>query len=63
MHECHPRCEMKVYGEYRTENLIFAEYDRMTAVGPRLENPLGEGGSGTYRSTLAPPHRQGLRHG
>lgn len=43
------------HGEYRTKNLILAEYDRMAAVGLTLENPFVEGESGTYRSTLTPP--------
>ncbi|MFJ4502018.1 Eco57I restriction-modification methylase domain-containing protein [Streptomyces sp. NPDC088864] len=50
------------YGEYRTKNLILAEYDRMDAAGLTLETPLAEGESGTYRSTLTPPPGQGPRH-
>ncbi|SBT94860.1 N-6 DNA Methylase [Streptomyces sp. DI166] len=47
--------DMKAHGEYRTKNLILAEYDRMATAGLTLENPLTEGESGTYRSTLTPP--------
>ncbi|MGA5843376.1 Eco57I restriction-modification methylase domain-containing protein [Streptomyces pseudogriseolus] len=54
--------DMKAHGEYRTKNLILAEYDRMAAAGLTLENPLSEGESGTYRSTLTPPPGQGPRH-
>ncbi|MGV9991722.1 Eco57I restriction-modification methylase domain-containing protein [Streptomyces sp. NPDC003374] len=50
------------YGTYRTKNLILAEYDRMADAGLTLENPLVEGESGTYRSTLTPPPGQGPRH-
>lgn len=56
------RKDMEKYGEYRTKNLILAEYDRMAAAGLILENPLIEGESGTYRSTLTPPPGQGPRH-
>ncbi|MFE1032908.1 Eco57I restriction-modification methylase domain-containing protein [Streptomyces sp. NPDC058807] len=54
--------DVKAHGEYRTKNLILAEYDRMAAAGLTLENPLNEGESGTYRSTLTPPPGQGPRH-
>lgn len=54
--------DMKAHGEYRTKRLILAEYDRMAAAGLSLENPLTEGESGTYRSTLTPPPGQGPRH-
>ncbi|MGA5102242.1 Eco57I restriction-modification methylase domain-containing protein [Streptomyces cellulosae] len=54
--------DIKVHGEYRTKNLILAEYDRMAAAGLTLENPLIEGESGTYQSTLTPPPGQGPRH-
>ncbi|WP_203350371.1 Eco57I restriction-modification methylase domain-containing protein [Streptomyces sp. S-9] len=54
--------DIKAYGEYRTKKLILAEYDRMAAAGLTLENPLTEGESGTYRSTLTPPPGQGPRH-
>ncbi|MEE1772875.1 N-6 DNA methylase [Streptomyces sp. JV185] len=54
--------DIKVHGEYRTKNLILAEYDRMAAAGLTLETPLTEGESGTYRSTLAPPAGRGPRH-
>lgn len=54
--------DIKAHGEYRTKNLILAEYDRMAAAGLTLENPLTEGESGTYRSTLTPPPGQGARH-
>ncbi|MFF8627444.1 Eco57I restriction-modification methylase domain-containing protein [Streptomyces werraensis] len=54
--------DMRAHGEYRTKNLILAEYDRMAAAGLTLENPLTEGESGTYRSTLTPPPGQGPRH-
>ncbi|SCE02971.1 hypothetical protein GA0115245_138548 [Streptomyces sp. di188] len=47
--------DIKAHGEYRTKNLILAEYDRMAAAGLTLENPLIEGESGSYRSTLTPP--------
>ncbi|MFJ6482918.1 Eco57I restriction-modification methylase domain-containing protein [Streptomyces sp. NPDC091682] len=43
--------DMKAHGEYRTKNLILAEYDRMATAG------LTE-----YRSTLTPPPGQGPRH-
>ncbi|MEU5641924.1 Eco57I restriction-modification methylase domain-containing protein [Streptomyces milbemycinicus] len=55
--------DTKAHGEYRTKNLILAEYDRMAAAGLTLETPLTEGESGTYRSTLTPPPGQGPRHG
>ncbi|MBN3931732.1 N-6 DNA methylase [Streptomyces verrucosisporus] len=55
--------DIKAHGEYRTKRLILAEYDRMAAAGLTLENPLVEGESGTYRSTLTPPPGQGPRHG
>ncbi|SFK91390.1 Eco57I restriction-modification methylase domain-containing protein [Streptomyces pini] len=55
--------DIKAHGEYRTKRLILAEYDRMAAAGLTLENPLTEGESGTYRSTLTPPPGQGPRHG
>ncbi len=54
--------DMKAHGEYRTKNLILAEYDRMAGAGLTLENPLTESESGTYRSTLTPPPGQGPRH-
>ncbi|MGW0885914.1 Eco57I restriction-modification methylase domain-containing protein [Streptomyces sp. NPDC002671] len=54
--------DIKAHGDYRTKNLILAEYDRMAAAGLTLENPLAEGESGTYRSTLTPPPGQGPRH-
>ncbi|MGA5251986.1 hypothetical protein ACPCKZ_24860 [Streptomyces pseudogriseolus] len=54
--------DIKAHGEYRTKKLILAEYDRMAAAGLTLENPLTEGVSGTYRSTLTPPPGQGPRH-
>ncbi|MET7850774.1 DNA methyltransferase [Streptomyces avermitilis] len=54
--------DIKAHGEYRTKNLILAEYDRMAAAGLTLENPLTEGESGTYRSTLTPPPGHGPRH-
>ncbi|QNP69615.1 N-6 DNA methylase [Streptomyces roseirectus] len=54
--------DIKAHGEYRTKNLILAEYDRMAAAGLTIENPLTEGESGTYRSTLTPPPGQGPRH-
>ncbi|MFJ9664980.1 Eco57I restriction-modification methylase domain-containing protein [Streptomyces sp. NPDC101219] len=54
--------DMKAHGEYRTKNLILAEYDRMAVAGLTLENPLIEGESGTYQSTLTPPPGQGPRH-
>ncbi|WP_394805511.1 hypothetical protein [Streptomyces althioticus] len=54
--------DIKAHGEYRTKNLILAEYDRMAAAGLTLENPLIEGESGSYRSTLTPPPGQGPRH-
>ncbi|MFE1842087.1 Eco57I restriction-modification methylase domain-containing protein [Streptomyces sp. NPDC059515] len=56
------RKDEEKYGRYRTKNLILAEYDRMAAAGLTLENPLIEGESGTYRSTLTPPPGQGPRH-
>lgn len=54
--------DIKAHGEYRTKNLILAEYDRMAAAGLTLENPLIEGEGGNYRSTLTPPPGQGPRH-
>ncbi|MCL8014229.1 DNA methyltransferase [Streptomyces sp. AS02] len=54
--------DTRAHGEYRTKNLILAEYDRMAAAGLTLETPLTEGESGTYRSTLTPPPGQGPRH-
>ncbi|MET7972437.1 DNA methyltransferase [Streptomyces mirabilis] len=54
--------DIKAHGEYRTKNLILAEYDRMAAAGLTLETPLAEDESGTYRSTLTPPPGQGPRH-
>ncbi|MGC5532532.1 Eco57I restriction-modification methylase domain-containing protein [Streptomyces sp. SR-10] len=54
--------DVKAHGEYRTKNLILAEYDRMAAAGLALENPLIEGESGTYRSTLTPRPGHGPRH-
>ncbi|WP_326755423.1 N-6 DNA methylase [Streptomyces hirsutus] len=54
--------DIKVHGEYRTKNLILAEYDRMAAAGLSLETPLTEGESGTYRSALTPPPGEGPRH-
>ncbi len=54
--------EIAKYGEYRTKRLVLTEYDRMAAAGLTLENPLTEGESGTYRSTLTPPPGQGPRH-
>ncbi|MFB8216275.1 Eco57I restriction-modification methylase domain-containing protein [Streptomyces anulatus] len=54
--------DVKAHGEYRTKNLILAEYDRMAAAGLTLEDPLTEGESGTYRSTLTPPPGHGPRH-
>ncbi|MFD4738725.1 Eco57I restriction-modification methylase domain-containing protein [Streptomyces virginiae] len=52
--------DMKAHGEYRTKNLILAEYDRMAAASLTLETPLNEGEG--YRSTLTPPPGQGPRH-
>ncbi|MEU2073434.1 DNA methyltransferase [Streptomyces sp. NPDC013489] len=43
--------DMKAHGEYRTKNLILAEYDRMAADGLT-----------DYRSTLTPPPGHGPRH-
>ncbi|MFJ9952569.1 Eco57I restriction-modification methylase domain-containing protein [Kitasatospora sp. NPDC091207] len=54
--------DLKAHGTYRTKELILAEYDRMAAAGLTLENPLTEGESGTFRSTLNPPPGQGPRH-
>ncbi|MGW5507803.1 Eco57I restriction-modification methylase domain-containing protein [Streptomyces albogriseolus] len=54
--------DIKMHGEYRTKNLILAEYDRMAATGLTLETPLIEGESGTYHSTLTPPPGHGPRH-
>ncbi|MFZ3493964.1 Eco57I restriction-modification methylase domain-containing protein [Streptomyces sp. 5.8] len=54
--------DIKAHGEYRTKNLILSEYDRMAAAGLTMENPLTEGESGSYRSTLTPPPGQGPRH-
>ncbi|WP_077798660.1 Eco57I restriction-modification methylase domain-containing protein [Streptomyces sp. JHA26] len=48
------------YGTYRTKELILAEYDRMTAAGLTLENPLVDGEN--YTSTLTPPPGHGPRH-
>jgi hypothetical protein len=54
--------EIAKFGEYRTKRLVLAEYDRMAAAGLTLENPLVEGESGNYRSTLTPPPGHGPRH-
>ncbi|MYS22515.1 N-6 DNA Methylase [Streptomyces sp. DvalAA-14] len=54
--------EIAKFGEYRTKELILAEYDRMAAAGLTLEVPLTEGEGGTYRSTLTPPPGHGPRH-
>ncbi|MFP8884189.1 Eco57I restriction-modification methylase domain-containing protein [Streptomyces mangrovi] len=54
--------EIAKFGEYRTKRLVLTEYDRMAAAGLTLENPLTEGESGTYRSTLTPPPGHGPRH-
>ncbi|MFF7309230.1 Eco57I restriction-modification methylase domain-containing protein [Streptomyces sp. NPDC008137] len=54
--------EIAKFGEYRTKRLVLAEYDRMAAAGLTMENPLTEGESGTYHSTLTPPPGQGPRH-
>ncbi|CAM5252587.1 hypothetical protein SALBM217S_04438 [Streptomyces griseoloalbus] len=54
--------EIAALGEYRTKRLVLTEYDRMAAAGLTLENPLIEGESGTYQSTLTPPPGQGPRH-
>ncbi|MGQ4373834.1 DNA methyltransferase [Streptomyces sp. SAS_267] len=54
--------EIAKFGEYRTKRLVLAEYDRMAAADLTLENPLIEGESGTYRSTLTPPPGHGPRH-
>ncbi|MGW2179605.1 Eco57I restriction-modification methylase domain-containing protein [Streptomyces sp. NPDC001732] len=54
--------DMKAHGEYRTKNLILAEYDRMAAAGLTLDNPLDESPAGTYHSHLTPPPGQGPRH-
>ncbi|MGA5215557.1 Eco57I restriction-modification methylase domain-containing protein [Streptomyces cinereoruber] len=43
--------DVKAYGEYRTKNLVLAEYDRMAAEGLT-----------DYRSALTPPPGQGPRH-
>ncbi|MGN9761065.1 Eco57I restriction-modification methylase domain-containing protein [Streptomyces sp. SD31] len=54
--------EISAFGEYRTKRLVLTEYDRMATAGLTLENPLTEGESGTYRSTLTPPPGRGPRH-
>ncbi|MFF9347792.1 hypothetical protein [Streptomyces sp. NPDC014734] len=54
--------DIKAHGEYRTKNLILAEYDRMATTGLTMETPLVEGDSGTYGSTLTPPPGHGPRH-
>ncbi|KRV50222.1 restriction endonuclease [Wenjunlia vitaminophila] len=54
--------DIKAHGEYRTKNLILAEYDRMAAAGLTLDTPLTEGEAGAYRSTLTPPPGDGPRH-
>ncbi|MCB8905789.1 MULTISPECIES: Eco57I restriction-modification methylase domain-containing protein [unclassified Streptomyces] len=43
--------DIKAHGEYRTKNLILAEYDRMASEGLT-----------DYRSALTPPPGQGPRH-
>lgn len=48
------------YGTYRTKELILTEYDRMTAAGLTLENPLVDGEN--YTSTLTPPPGHGPCH-
>ncbi|WP_030730423.1 Eco57I restriction-modification methylase domain-containing protein [Streptomyces sp. NRRL F-2890] len=57
------RKDEEKHGTYRTKELILAEYDRMTAAGLTLGNPLVEGESGTYQSTLNPQPGKGPRHG
>ncbi|MEU0395775.1 DNA methyltransferase [Streptomyces sp. NPDC006208] len=52
--------DMKVYGAYRTKDLILAEYDRMTGAGLTLDHPLVDGEN--YTSTLTPPPGHGPRH-
>ncbi|MEU1705099.1 DNA methyltransferase [Streptomyces sp. NPDC005706] len=52
--------EIAKYGEYRTERLILAEFDRMAEAGVSLENPLVDGEN--YTSTLTPPPGHGPRH-
>ncbi|MFJ6071687.1 Eco57I restriction-modification methylase domain-containing protein [Streptomyces sp. NPDC093065] len=48
------------YNTYRTKELILAEYDRMTATGLTLENPLVDGEN--YTSSLTPAPGHGPRH-
>jgi hypothetical protein len=52
--------EIMRYGRYRTKELIIAEYDRMSAAGVSLDNPLVDGEN--YTSTLNPPPGHGPRH-
>ncbi|MFD7053276.1 Eco57I restriction-modification methylase domain-containing protein [Streptomyces mirabilis] len=52
--------DIKAHGEYRTKNLVLAEYDRMAAAGVNLENPLVDGEN--YTSALTPPPGHGPRH-
>ncbi|MFG3106875.1 Eco57I restriction-modification methylase domain-containing protein [Streptomyces tendae] len=54
------RKEEAKYGNYRTKDLILAEYDRMAAAGVSLENPLVDGEN--YTSSLTPPPGHGPRH-
>ncbi|MGX4688699.1 Eco57I restriction-modification methylase domain-containing protein [Streptomyces sp. JNUCC 63] len=48
------------YGSYRTKELILAEYDRMSASGLTLKNPILDNES--YISTLVPLPGRGPRH-
>ncbi|MCX5040597.1 MULTISPECIES: Eco57I restriction-modification methylase domain-containing protein [Streptomyces] len=52
--------DIKLYGSYRTKELILAEYDRMAAADVSLDNPLVDGEN--YTSTLTPPPGHGPRH-
>jgi hypothetical protein len=52
--------EIAKYGEYRTKQLVLAEYDRMAEAGVSLEKPLTD--CENYTSTLNPPPGHGPRH-
>ncbi|MEV5550616.1 DNA methyltransferase [Streptomyces sp. NPDC052309] len=54
------RKDEAAYGGYRTKELILAEYDRMSAAGVSLTDPLVDGENHT--STLTPPPGHGPRH-
>ncbi|MGW3229168.1 Eco57I restriction-modification methylase domain-containing protein [Kitasatospora sp. NPDC001095] len=52
--------EIAKYGEYRTERLVLAEYNRMAVAGVSLDSPLVDGEN--FISTLTPAPGHGPRH-